>query len=320
MSNEDYVLSGHELLECARLTEHELGRYLAYRYRYNVFPKLQRLDRFPPCLQLEPTSVCNFRCIMCYQADPSFSHVSQGYMGHMSLDLFKRIIDQAHGNIEAVTMASRGEPLLNKDLPAMLEYCRGKFLALKLNTNGSLLNEKNIHSLLSSDLQTLVFSIDSADKATYEAIRVNGRFEKVKANLELFVKIKSEHYPRSRLITRISGVRINQDQKSESMARTWGGIADSITFVNYTPWESSYTNPPNEVVAPCSDLWRSISVWWDGRANPCDLDYKSQLSKWNVNDLSISEIWTSKEYQDLRDADQARRRSSIEPCRRCVVT
>ena len=61
----------------------------------------------------------------------------------------------------------------------MLKYCEGKFLGLKINTNASILNEELIHSLLSSDIQTIVFSIDSADKENYEKVRVNGNFIKL---------------------------------------------------------------------------------------------------------------------------------------------
>ena len=60
-------------------------------------------------------------------------------MGDMSMKLFRDIIDEVEGQIEAVTFSSRGEPLLNENLPEMLKYCEGKFLGLKLNTNASLL-------------------------------------------------------------------------------------------------------------------------------------------------------------------------------------
>ena len=51
----------------------------------------------------------------------------------MTLNLFKQIIDQAEGNIEFLSLASRGEPMICKDIIPMLEYTRGKFLNLKLN-------------------------------------------------------------------------------------------------------------------------------------------------------------------------------------------
>ena len=74
----------------------------------------------------------------------------------------------------------------------MLKYCESKFLALKLNTNASMLNERLINEILSSDLQTIVFSIDEKDKEKYEKIRVNGKFEKIIKNLELFNEIRTK--------------------------------------------------------------------------------------------------------------------------------
>ena len=65
-------------------------------------------------------------------------------MGHMDLDLYKNIIDQIEGKVEAVTLASRGEPTLHPKLPEMLDYLSNKFLEVKLNTNATRLNEKLI--------------------------------------------------------------------------------------------------------------------------------------------------------------------------------
>ena len=74
--------------------------------------------------------------------DTSFNK-SSGHMGHMSLEMFKHIIDQAEGNIEFLSLASRGEPMINPQIDKMLEYTVDKFLNLKINTNASLLTEKN---------------------------------------------------------------------------------------------------------------------------------------------------------------------------------
>ena len=272
-----------------------------------------------PCVQVEPTSVCNFRCLMCYQADKTFSNKSNGFMGNMSMKIFKKIIDELEGNVEAITFASRGEPTLNKNFPDMLKYVNNKFLGLKLNTNASLLNEKLIHTLLSSSLQTIVFSIDEKDKESYEKIRINGNFDKVIKNLELFNKIRDKHYKREDKIVRISGVKINDTQDIKLMNKKWGNIADIIAFTNYIPWESSYDNALNQIESPCNELWSRLFVWQDGKVNPCDFDYKSLLSKWNIKNQSIKEIWNSEEYKFLRNAHLNRLRSKIEPCRRCIA-
>jgi hypothetical protein len=238
-------------------------------------------------------------------------------MGYMPVEMFRDLIDQAEGQIEAITLASRGEPLLHRDIVEMLEYCRGKFLGLKVNTNASVLTEKMIHALLSCDVQTVVFSIDAADKELYEGIRIGGNFDSLLSNLGQFAEIKAKHYPKSQTITRISGVKINSLQEMDRMETMWSEYADIVAFTNYTPWHSSYDNPINDIEAPCTELWRRALVWQDGTVNPCDYDYKSLLSRWNVNNATISEIWSSEAYHDLRHRHRGNMRSQCEPCKRC---
>ena len=61
-------------------------------------------------------------------------------------------------------------------------------------------------------------------------------------------------------------------------------------------------------------------VWWDGKVNPCDYDYKSKLSLWNVKEKNISDIWNSKEYNNYRNLHLNKQRKNIYPCDRCNFT
>jgi uncharacterized Fe-S cluster-containing radical SAM superfamily protein len=305
--------------ELSRLTDAELPRYLYYRFRYEAFPDRKLLDAAPPLLQIEPASACNFRCVFCYQTDKEFVKKSNGFMGYMTLDVFKRLIDQAQGHIEAVTLASRGEPLLCPDIEAMLAYAAGKFLALKLNTNASLLTEKKIHAILSANVQTLVFSADAAEEKSYGKLRVGGDLKKVLANVELFSSIRAKHYPQSRMITRVSGVKVPGSSGLDDMEDFWGRFVDQVAFVNYNPWENAYEAPLSGVETPCSDLWRRMFVWWDGCTNPCDVDFKSVLSVGNAKEKDLGALWRSPSYEALREAHLAKKRSTLSPCNRCTV-
>jgi len=239
-------------------------------------------------------------------------------MGRMDLGLFKETIDELEGNVEAITLASRGEPLLHENIGEMLEYMNGKFLAVKINSNASLLTEKLIHTILSNDIQTMVFSIDAADKELYEKLRVGGNFETTLGNVRNYNKIKSESYPNSNIITRISGVQVNEMQNMDQMIDFWKPYADLVAFTNYTPWESSYDNPSNEILSPCTELWRRLFIWWDGRVNPCDYDYKSYLSKWEMKNHSVTDIWNSDGFHELRDQHLNERRKELTPCKSCI--
>jgi radical SAM protein with 4Fe4S-binding SPASM domain len=305
--------------ELGRVSDSDLPRYLFYRYRYDVFPQVPHVDDFPPCLQVEPASVCNYRCVFCFQTDSDLTTPKNGHMGTMDLDLFKRVVDEAEGRCEAITLASRGEPLICKEIDQMLAYLAGKFLALKINTNAWYLDETKAHAILQSGANTLVFSADAAEEPLYSQMRVNGKLERVLGNIERFQDIRSRLYPDSKLITRVSGVRFSDEQDMASMERVWAHLVDQIAFVAYNPWENSYQRPLNDISTPCSDLFRRMFVWYDGRVNPCDVDYLSTLSVGNVKDQSVSNLWQGEAYSALREAHVGGRRCETSPCNRCTV-
>jgi len=314
-----FRLSPNVAHEIDTLPDEALPRYLVHRYRYEIFPDRHIVDAYPPYLQIEPTSMCNYRCVFCYETDRTFTRKSNGHMGFMPLDTFRRAIDQAEGNIEFISLASRGEPLLCPDIEPMLAYTCGKFLNLKMNTNASLLDEKKAHAILQSGIKTLVFSADAAEEPLYSQLRVNGHLDQVLANIERFRSIKETQYPDSNIVTRVSGVKFSDAQKIDSMETLWGGLVDQVVFVAYNPWENTYKRAPSEVAAPCTDLWRRMFVWWDGKINPCDVDYKSTLSVGNLANANLSEQWNSAAYTKLREAHLTQARGSVEPCRRCTV-
>lgn len=305
--------------EMSRLTDEEIPLFLHHRYRYDVFPEKKILDEYPPCIQIEPSSICNLRCKFCYQTDESFSNIKSPFMGTMDLNMFESIIDSIESKVHFVTLASRGEPLLCKELPDMLKYTKNKFLSVKINTNALLLTDQILHSVFSSNIATLVLSIDSADKSVYEDLRVNGRFSVLTKKLMLLSKIKSL-YPNSKTIVRISGVYVSSDQSLDKMVDIWGSFVDQLVYVKYNPWENIYTSDFTDVATPCSDLWRRLFIWQDGSVNCCDSDYKSTLLKgFSLNGLSLPEIWHHSIYNNYRNLHLTAKRNTVSPCNRCSV-
>lgn len=314
-----FTIQPYVMAEMARLQDDDLPRYLKYRYRYEMFPGRQELDDFPPCLQVEPTSICNYRCTFCYQTDAGFTRRESGHMGLMALDTFKRVVDEAQGRCEAITLASRGEPLLAPAVIEMLNYAAGKFLALKVNTNAWYLDEAHAHAILQAGVSTLVISADAAAEPTYSQFRVGGKLDRIMRNVEQFHDIRAIQYPKARTITRVSGVKVPGTPNLDEMEAVWGRLVDQVAFVEYNPWENVYDQPHHALTTPCSDLWRRMFVWWDGRVNPCDVDYRSTLLTGRLAEQSLSEIWRSDTYMALRRRHVAGERPQCEPCGRCVL-
>ena len=314
-----FTLHSFNISEIEKLTDQELPRFLFYRYRYEVFPQQFQLDEFPPCLQIEPTSICNYRCVFCYQVDSSFNKKSNGMMGMMSFDLFKLLIDEAEGRCEAISLASRGEPLICPEIEEMLAYAGGKFLALKLNTNAWFLDDAKCHAILQAGVNTVVFSAESASEPNYSRFRVGGRLERVVKNIKRFHEIREKQYAHSTTISRVSGVKVPGSDDIDHMEHFWGDWVDQVSFVDYNPWENTYQQPVNNITTACSDLWRRMFVWWDGSVNPCDSDYKSTLCVGKAPESGLSALWRSQQYEELRKIHENKKRQQCNPCDRCAV-
>ena len=131
----DYKLNEHELFYISRTKNKNHLEYIRYRKNLKRIVDEKIYTAFPQYLLIEPTSICNLRCVMCFQQDKSFSS-NKKYMGMMDIELFKRVIDQAEvGGTKSITLASRGEPTLHKKFPEMLDYIKGKFLEVKQSEN-----------------------------------------------------------------------------------------------------------------------------------------------------------------------------------------
>lgn len=313
-----FSLTAHEFAWLKLHPKCDWVRFLIHRYRFRIYPQLYKLSSFPPHLLIEPTSVCNLRCVMCFQVDASFSSKKE-YMGMMDWDLFTSVVDQAVDNeCNAITLASRGEPTLHKKLGSMLNYIHDKKIyESKLNTNATRLTPDLCHEILSADINSVVFSVDASTKDSYERIRVRGKFEKVLANVQMFNEIRARDYPSSKTTTRISGVAVEGTQNPKEMEMFWSNYVDQVAIVQETPRWDSYNNPsyPSEEV--CSVLYQRMYVWYDGTCNPCDFDYKSELAVGNAKETPLSDLWLGKRYQDLRKNHETKQRHCVIPCDRC---
>lgn len=274
---------------------------------------------FPVYMLIEPTSVCNLRCTMCFQVDPTFT--TKKYLGFIDMEFYTRMVDEmAQEGTHALTLASRGEPTLHPKFGELLAYASGKFIDLKVNTNATRLSEKLCHDILSSGVNELVFSIDAHRKELYEQIRVKGKFDQVLANLRQFSEIRERHYPDSCLHTRVSGVKFRDDQELSGFQDFWSQWVDQVGYVEIEQRWDTYANAVRaEIQHPCTYLWERMYVWYDGVCNPCDVDYKSLLTTGNAKEKSLREIWHGPMFTQMREKHQGGKRIEFSPCDRCGV-
>ena len=95
----EFKIKNNSYEEIKLMEDKNIIKYILHRYKYEIFPDKKILNKYPPLLQIEPSSVCNFRCVFCFMTDENFSQKKSKHMGVMSLDMYKKIVDKIEGKI-----------------------------------------------------------------------------------------------------------------------------------------------------------------------------------------------------------------------------
>lgn len=154
-------------------------------YLNNSYEMLQSTSHCGDCmicpqkLYLDITHDCNLWCKMC-RSEKSIRGET------MPLDLFKRTVDETSPYVRSYSLFNWGEPLLVKDFRERVRYVnerKRKDCNVEISTNGMLLNGQMLEFLVREKVQVII-SVDSADKAVFEAIRRGSDFERIMFNAQ----------------------------------------------------------------------------------------------------------------------------------------
>ena len=196
----------------------------AKMYRYTQDPALKELNllhivseillkktkmRSLPChIQLEHTSFCNARCIMC---DHYIAH-NRGAK-HLALSSVRRL-EPVLPYVQLIVLHGNGEPLLNPEIMPLMQTYASYGVKISLNTNLSILND-DILTMLRSNCQSLHVSCDGCTAEQYESIRLGLKFQTL---LEHLNKLEQD------------APEINKVLEVVLMRRN---VASAVDFVNF---------------------------------------------------------------------------------------
>ena len=299
--------------------------YFEYRQKWHEYPEKQYLSQFPLHLDLDVTNACNLKCKMCARS----IMIEKGNMpnvGFMDLDFVKDLIDEgASQGLASIKFSFQGEPLLHPKIVEMVAYAKkAGIIDTMLNTNGTMLTPEMSEALLDAGLDNIFFSIDSAYKENYEAIRLGANYESVVENILAFVNLKEKKEKHSTQIG-INMVVIKENKgEVDTLIKQWSNTVDTINwgmdhhFVlkNKPTKTTNVETKPNNLC--CAQLWQRLIVNWDGECLPCCLDVERELVVGNAHSSSLQEIWlNSPLYKKLREAHSSGRYWDINRCARC---
>lgn len=150
-----------------------------------AFPKMG-IDLFPPFLEIEPTTVCNFKCVCCehtYWKEPA---------RNMTFREFKKIFDD-FGRPKWLGLTGIGSSYLNKDYHKMLAYAKSKGTIIEVFDHfAHFENDEQIKELIKIGPDFQFVSTYGATKKSFEKVCVGSNYQKIEENLKKFVLFKKQ--------------------------------------------------------------------------------------------------------------------------------
>ncbi len=135
----------------------------------------------PTTLYLETTNRCDSKCQTCIRTFTTLEPPMD-----LTLERLVRIAEQ-HPSLKRAILHGIGEPLLNKELFAMIDYLKDRGVAVIFNSDAISLTDSKIEQLLQSAPDEFRVSLDAATPETYLKIRGVPQLHRVVDNVSRLV-------------------------------------------------------------------------------------------------------------------------------------
>ena len=145
-------------------------------------------------VRIDTNDACNLRCPMCPLGAPDWKPAARP----MPVDTFTRIAREVFPRTRLLYLSCGTEPLVTPHFDELLGVvARHRPPFVSYCTNGLLLRDRFIAATVSGAVDEVILSVDGATKATYERIRVGGRFEVLEERLTALTEARQRPGARS---------------------------------------------------------------------------------------------------------------------------
>ena len=288
----------------------------------------------PFLLYVDPSSACNFRCQFCPSGHKDLIAQSGYRRGHMGFELFNKIIgdlDEFEKPIKVLRLNKVGEPLLNSNLPKMIECAKkcGKVEYMDLATNASLFTRDLLSQLVDAGLDRLNISLEGINRDQYlEHAKVDVDFDKLTEHLIWLYSNKGN----CEITIKIPGNYLTDEQKNIFYS-TFGNYCDRIFVEDIAPiWplfdvekraNTTVQNTEGQYKLPleqkdtCTYIFYAAAINADGTVSACCPDWDQKLIVGDARKESLKNIWNSKSFNALRRQHLEGRRCNNNICYNC---
>ena len=284
----------------------------------------------PLCVCIEPTNVCNFKCLMCWQSAADYLQKG-GPFEAMNEQIFKKIIDDLkdmvqkyNKRIKVIKLYSTGEPMIHPKIGKMVRSIKASGIcdSLEITTNASMLTEELAKEFIEAGLDYLRVSIYSVRAERLSRITNQRKFtpDDIHDNIERLYNLRKAAGAKKPFIC--AKIMDTHDEENEEFKASYKSISDEQLID--IPWElpatgegeleKLYGGEPEGAVAQqkyldtslykrrkaCRYPFTHITLRNNGDAVVCCLDWPRATKIGNIMEESIDDIWHGKQLYDFR--------------------
>jgi radical SAM protein with 4Fe4S-binding SPASM domain len=298
--------------------------------------------RKPFTVIIEPSSLCNFKCVQCFQSLKGDSYFTRN-RSNMPLARFRSIInnlrDWSGPRIKVLKLSLYGEPLINPDFCDMLKVARDADIAerIETTTNASLLSSDIAEKLVELQLDYVRVSIYASDQTMHEAVTHSlVKIDEIHDNLRILQKVKANKGSEKPFVS--CKMLDSYNDENDRFVRMFEDVADEVYIDKPHNWikvgnedfiKNYYQEGANRVIADlntnstrriaCPMPFTTMAIRSNGDVSPCCVDFIGGTNLGSVTEQSLQEIWNSDQWYEFQKMQLENRKQENYSCARCDI-
>lgn len=279
-------------------------------------------------LVLEPASICNLSCSFCDSHSGRLVENNQK-RGIMSLDLYKRIIDNIEDldfKFETIFFHGNGEPLLNKHFVDMISIAAERKIARRyiMFTNGTLMVPEIFDRLMYSGISEINVSLDIIDPETYRKVKGKDLLTNVLNNIDYGIEQVIKSHTISLVIKsgKGGGIYGMNDENLQHVINKYKDVATDSQYVHVknspiVELVDGMVRKNKEYHEPCEIPFYMAYIKYDGRISPCCGDSIDKLNIGTIGQESFKYILEGEKLRKIRKIHLSGNLDGLPLCKYC---
>lgn len=279
--------------------------------------KYADLPDFPRLIDVELTSSCNFRCLMCPTGNLSLKRPAE----FMERDTYRRIVAQCEEHGTALRFIGWGEPTLHPGLVRYIWLASDYDILTHLNTNGSKITSDMARKLVQAGLSSIKFSFQGVDRQSYREMRNTDFWHGMIQAITTMRETRGHLDSQTPWIAASTTTTYEPEDKIADFRRQIEPLVDQLT-IGKTIFDfmdlAAVRLRPDDVAmlerlkalssgdgkahpSPCPEVFDKLSIHADGSVVLCCNDFDGTVMLGNVNDAPIAALWRHPKIEAYRE-------------------